>query len=482
MIALRKAVLVLALSALSACTVGPDYERPAVSGEVGAWSLPDVETGTLAAEPWREMDDPVLTALIEQALAANLDIAIAEARLRQARAGLDAARGGRLPQVQAMGSATRQRLSENGQLPVGAIPGFAPEYSLYDAGFDASWELDLWGGNRRAVEAAQDRLAASQALRQEARLRVVAEVVRAYSELRQAQAEQAIRVRRVEASGTIAQLSRQSFEVGEIGRSEAANAEAAAKAEAARSPESDARARAAANALALMTAQPPEAMADLLASPADLPEPPAAVQAGLRADVLRRRPDVIAAEAQLAAATADVGVQTAELFPKISLLGSIGQQARTIGDLADSGSTRFTVGPSLSWPIFAGGRIRAQIRAAGARAEEAGAEYEKAVLGALADSETALNRYNAALAGWQDLVAARERAEVALQMARQRYEAGEDSRIQYNQARLAFAEADLAAVQAKAQAIEAHAALVKALGGGVAPDDETATGSDFSAN
>src|SRR5690606_28992841 len=151
----------------------------------------------------------------------------------------------------------------------------------------------------------------------------------------------------------------------------------------------DADARAAAYRLALLTGQPPEALADRLLVRAPIPNGPAAVAAGLRSDLLRRRPDVARAERELAAATADVGVATAELFPRFSLLGSIGRQARNGGDLDAGGSTRFTVGPSLHWPIFAGGAIRANIRAAGARADAAAARYEQAVLTALSDSETA---------------------------------------------------------------------------------------------
>lgn len=461
----KPTVSLLVLCALSSCTVGPDYERPAVAGGDGEWTIPAVNDAAPLAEAWRELQDPVLDALVEKAVAANLDIAMAEARLRQARAGLDAVMGGQLPEAAVTASANRQRLSENGQLPVGALPGFERELSLYDAGFDASWEIDLWGGTRRAVEAAGYRLQAADAARHEVRLRVVAEVVRAYTELREAQSEAIILKSDAAAHGTIASLSQVSYEAGEIARSDAAGQAAATRAAEAQVPLAEARARAAAGVLALLTAQTPEDMADLLEHAAPLPIPPDAVQAGLRADVLRRRPDVLAAEARLAAATADVGFETARLFPKISLMGSVGQQARDTSDLSSGTSTRFTIGPSLYWPIFAGGRIRAQVRAADARADEAGAAYEKAVLGALSDSETALNRYNAALTASQALFDAREQAAVRFDLARQRRELGEDSQIDFERARLAFDEADRAALKARAEALRAHSSLVKALGG-----------------
>lgn len=454
------------LPLLGACTVGPDYQRPVVAGSSAAWTTPDASAAPLDAEPWRALGDPVLAELVERAGAANLDLKQADARLREARAGLDAANGGRLPQASASAAMSQQQLSKNGQLPLGSLPGFDRQFSLFDAGFDASWELDLWGGNRRGVEAAGRRVEAAEAQRQDVRLRVVAETERAYAELRGAQAEAAILRSDADAHRRIATLLRQSFAAGEVSRGDDAEADARARTAEAALPGAEARIRAAIHALALLTAQPPEGLLDRLLPPAPIPLPPAQVGAGLRSDVLRRRPDVIAAEAQLAAATADVGVETANLFPQVSLLGAIGQQARSLGDIASGGSTRFQIGPSVSWSIFAGGRIRAQIRAADARADAAAAAYEQAVLGALADSETALNRYNAALAAAGELSAARDRSATALDLARQRQRAGEDSLPDLLQAQLRFNSADRAAASARGQALEAHAALVKALGGG----------------
>lgn len=460
------AIPLILLPLLGACTVGPDYHRPVVAGTAAGWTAPTTSTAPLDVEPWRALGDPLLVELVERAGAANLDLRQAEARLREARAGLDAARGGRLPQAGVSATASQQQLSKNGQLPLGSLPGFDRQFSLFDAGFDASWELDLWGGTSRAVEAAGRRLEAAEAQRQDVRLRIVAETGRAYAELRGAQAEAAILRSDADAQRRLAGLLRQSFVAGEVARGDDAEAEARARTAEAALPGAEARIRAAINALALLTAQPPEALVDRLLVPAPIPLPPAQVAAGLRSDVLRRRPDVIAAEAQLAAATADVGVETANLFPRLSLMGGIGQQARTLGDMGSGGSTRFQIGPSLSWPIFAGGRIRAQVRAADARADAAAAAYEQAVLAALADSETALNRYNAALAAASALSAARDRSATALDLARQRQRAGEDSLPDLLQAQLRFNAADRAAASARRQALDAHAALVKALGGG----------------
>ena len=262
-------------------------------------------------------------------------------------------------------------------------------------------------------------------------------------------------------------LVRQRFQAGEAARFDFTRADTQAKSTAAAIPNLEADARAAIYSLALLVGRPPEALVDTLAAPAPVPVPPVDVAVGLRSDILRRRPDIRAAEADLAAATANVGVETANLFPRLSLLGSVGQQARSTGDLFSADSLRFQFGPSLHWPIFDAGRIRAQIRAADARADQAGARYTRAVLSALADSETALNRYAAAQATERDREAARAGSAQSLDLARQRYRAGEDDLLTLLDSQSAYTSADRAAVQARQQAFETSVALVKALGGGV---------------
>jgi outer membrane protein TolC len=172
------------------------------------------------------------------------------------------------------------------------------------------------------------------------------------------------------------------------------------------------------------------------------------------------------AERDLAASTADIGVATADLFPKISLIGAIGVQAQHTGDLTSELSQRYQYGPSLSWPIFSAGRIRAQIRAADARADEAAARYEKAVLSALSDSETALNRYAAATSQLADLDAARAASAKALELARQRYHAGEDDLLNLLDAQSDYSLTDQASVAARATQLTDLVSLYKALGGG----------------
>ena len=454
-----------ALLLLSACMVGPDYHHPPTVPASGAWSEPAV-AGDVDAAWWRRLDDAELDRLIASAVARNLDLRIAEANLREARANLDATAGKRLPEIDATGSAARNQLSGNGQLPVASIPGFSRRYGLFDAGFDASWEIDLWGHTARQVQAARARAQAAEEARHGVLLQTVAEVVRAYVDLRGAQARLASAEQDARARADVAQLVTQRYRVGEAARFDAARAEGQALSARAALAGIDADAHAAAYRLAVLTGQPPEAMQSLIAAAEPLPQSVPAVGAGLRSDLLRRRPDIRQAERMLAAATGDVGAATADLFPRLQLVGTVGQQAQSAGDLGLGASTRFLVGPSFSWPIFAAGRIRAQIRAADARADAAASSYERAVLAALADSETALNRFNAAQTERRVRDAARQQSAVALDLARQRYESGEDDLVALLQAQSDFSAADQQAVSAHIAELTAFASLYKALGGG----------------
>ncbi|HEY6926765.1 MAG TPA: TolC family protein, partial [Steroidobacteraceae bacterium] len=204
-------VLGLAL-VLEGCAVGPDYHRPAVGGAESGWSTTiSPDTAPVDVSPWQSLGDPVLTQLIEAALAHNLDLREAEANLRAARAQRDAVAGRKLPELDATAAATEQQLSANGELPVNQIPHFNRRFSLYDVGFDASWEIDLWGGTRRTIEAAQRRSEAAAERQHDALLQVVAEVVRTYAVLRGGQANLAAARIDAEAQNGIAMLVHQRF-------------------------------------------------------------------------------------------------------------------------------------------------------------------------------------------------------------------------------------------------------------------------------
>ncbi|MCB2089727.1 MAG: efflux transporter outer membrane subunit [Sphingomonadaceae bacterium] len=450
--------------ALSACAVGPDYERPQ-SAMAPDWVEPaSLEPVDLAW--WNSFHDPLLTSLVERAIATAPDVRVAQARLEEARANRDAVRGGRLPSATVTGAANETVLSKNGQLPIDKIPGFARDFSLFDIGFDASWELDFWGRQQRRKQGAEARTDAALEARRDVQIRLAAEVARAYTDMRTAQREATLRQQIADAQAGRAQLADQLFRAGDASRMEAEAATTVAANAARMVPEAQARADAAAYRIAALLGVPPEEILPELQQPSALPEPPVTIAAGVRSDLLSRRPDLRRAERELAAATADIGVAKADLYPRFALMGSAGSQAVNAGDLPSSDSFRLSLGPSISWPIFNGGRIRAQIRAADARADGALAAYEGTVTGALADSEAALNRHRRSQLALGQARRALASQRIAHDLSRQRFAAGEDSRLQYLAAQAQLAEVELATLQAQAAELQAAIALYKALGGG----------------
>ena len=453
----------LLLFGLAGCTVGPDYAPP-VAEVSDAWIEP---ANSAAIQPawWDRFDDPQLSALITRAMAEAPTLAEARARLAEARANRDAVLGGRLPHLSASGAATENRISENGFLPVGNFPGFDPEYSLFDLGFDASWEIDLWGRRTREAQAADARAQAAEAGYQDALVQLTAEIARGYMDLRAAQQYAALAAGREDASADLAALTMQLYTAGEANRIEAE----AASAEAANAADAAAQARAseagAAYRLAALMGVPPEQVLPELRDAAPIPDAPEEILVGLRSDLLRRRPDVRRAERELAAATAQIGVATADLFPRFSLMGGLGTQAQDAGDLFDPASTRFSIGPSFSWPIFSGGQIRARIRAADAGADAAAAAYQQAVAEALADSEGAINRYLEAKRREDAAGKAAAAQARAFELARQRFERGEDARLTLDRARLELLAREQALASARTEAANAAVAVYKALGG-----------------
>ena len=458
--------LALPFIALAAgCTVGPNYHPPEPHISA-AWTSP---AGVGAVEEgawWKSLNDPLLDALVDEMLAGSPTLREAQARIVEARAALGAVRGSTGPQASLSGSVSETMLSKNGQLPIGSIPGFARDFALFDLGFDASWELDLWGRRTRSIEAANARTGQAEMAAQGARVQLIGELARAYVELRLAQREKVLAQQAVETWQNLDQLTALRERVGEANRMESeragsdlANARVAfANAEAAE--------RAAALRVAALVGVEPAAVLPRIAAVAPIPAPPAAIAAGLPSELLRRRPDIHVAERDLAAATADVGVATADLFPRLRLGFSVGQQARAIGDLFNGDSTRLQAGPGLSWPVFSGGSTRARIGIANARVDQAAARYDAAIISALSDSETAINRFDRALAALSAADAGLARDEAGYVLAGRRAAVGEDDRLVLARARLVQIQALQRHAQSRAAATEAAIGLNKALGGG----------------
>ena len=459
-----RALAVVASIVLPGCTVGPDYQ-PVPASAREAW-IARVDVAEVDGEWWRNLRDPTLDELVVSGVTHNKDLREAAARLREVRANRDAIRGRAYPQASVSAVTTENRLSANGLLPVAKIPGFEADFPIHDLGFDASWEVDWWGGTRRAVESANARVQAAEEARRGVILQIVAEIVRSYVDLRAAQNLRANVIADAESQHELARIVADRLKVGAASEFDLTRARAQALATAAAIPGYDGDAAAAAIRLSVLAGEHPEAFYERLSVPAMFPSPDLQVKVGLRADLLRRRPDVRQAERDVAAATAEIGVATAELFPRLSLIAGFGQQARSTDDLFKDDSLRLQFGPALRWSIFSGGRIRAQIRAADARADGAIIRYERAVANALADSETAINRFTSSRRTRVARDDARREADAAVGLARQRYLSGEDDLTALLQAQSAFSAADRQSIQARAAELQQLTALYKALGGG----------------
>jgi NodT family efflux transporter outer membrane factor (OMF) lipoprotein len=459
--------LVVLIAALAGCTtVGPDYRRPGVAGANGGWiDAPPMPT-MVDARWWEALHDPLLDSLVAMAAERNLDVRETQARLLEARASRDAGGPRALPQIDAKGSATKNESSANGQIPIDRIPGFARRISLFDTGFDASWELDLWGRVRRSVEGASARNTAAEARVADVRLQTIAETVRTYGDLRAAQERLASLRADLEIRQALVALVEQRYKAGESARSKVYNAAQRAAVARAAIAGISADVRGAMLRLALLCGQEPKALVEKLSAPVALPTPPAIVAIGIRSELLRRRADVRAAEADLAAASADIGVEKANLYPRFSLVDSIGQQAQGLGALGSASSSRYQFGPGFSWPIFAAGRIQAQVRGAGARFNAAAARYGKVVLSALSDSESAVKRYEATQSALRERLQALKQAAMETALTERSFRAGEDDRLALLEAQSVHLTARQQATAARADSLASYVALAKALGGG----------------
>ena len=464
---LRPVTLLLSSVILTACAVGPDYDAPPLVATGDSWSQADTVTSapTDLARWWSTLGDPVLERLIDSALAANLDLRVAAARIDEARALRDRVVGEQLPVAGASASVNRQRQSENGPVPVGSMPGLEATQTIYDAGFDAAWEADLFGAKQRALEGASARLQAAEADAHGVRMRIVAEVARAWFTAAGAGQELQVQQAILQTLEHTLKLVRQRQTLGDAPTSDVDAAYAQWAAAHAALPDIQARQRAAVLSLGVLLGAPPERELALL-NTATTPLTLLALPVGERADVLRRRPDVLAAERRLAASTADIGVATAELFPKLSIGVGGGFQALATGDWFNSSSTRFSILPLISWRLFDGGRVRAEIRAREATGQQAALAYEQAVLTALGEAERALSDYHAGLDTLNRRQETLDATRRSYGHAKARYAAGDIALVELLAAERVLHEAETANVHAHTTATVQLVALYKALGGG----------------
>jgi NodT family efflux transporter outer membrane factor (OMF) lipoprotein len=455
----------------SGCVVGPDYQPPQTIAP-STWASPAgagvMDNAAPPASWWAAFNDVELDSLIQRALLSNLDLQVAQARLRQARAirGVRAADLG--PEVDVAGSALRQLQSRNqpffGALPL--PPNFPFEYNVYQAGFDASWEIDLFGGKRRALEAASAEWEGAIETRNDAMVSLQAEVARNYVELRGGQQRLEIAHRDLRLQKETLELTRARLQTGVGTDLELTREAALLAAQQAAIPPLETTVRTTMYGLAVLLGQMPGELVAELSPLAQVPPVPPQVPVGLPADLLRRRPDVRRAERQLAAETARIGVAKSDWFPKFSLTGDFGSESVHTGNWFAPGSRFWSIGPSVQWPLFDFGRVRAQVRAQTAVQEAALASYRKAVLISLQEAESALLGYAQEQNRHQALADEVANDRRSLDLANNLYAAGRVNFLDVLDVRRSLYQADdKLAVSDQAVTLDLIA-LYKALGGG----------------
>jgi multidrug efflux system outer membrane protein len=449
---------------LTACAVGPDYHRPPTQVDARYTNAgePGFKEDTVTERYWTTFGDPLLDGLIDDAIAHNKDLAAAEANLRAARAARRLAGFDQFPTATFSGSYTHN-LDAAQQLP--GVDRHDREFDTADAGFDALWELDLFGRVRRNVEAARADVGVSVASLQDARVSVIAEVARDYFVLRGLQDQLALTERNADNQFNTLKLTRVRLEAGRGNELDTARAEAQWRTTLASIPTLQASIATTMYRVSVLTGRQPVALNEQL-KPQPSPNLPPLNSIGTPEVMLRRRPDVRVAERRLAGATARVGVAVGDLFPKVTLTGSIGYLAPTFGDFGTSDARFFSGGPSISWAAFDLGRVRARIGSAQANTDAALASYEGAVLNALEDTESALISYGRAQLHRDSLAAAAANSDKAAYLARQRFEGGLVDFLEVLDAERTALSAELVFSQSRTDAATSLIAVYKALGAG----------------
>jgi NodT family efflux transporter outer membrane factor (OMF) lipoprotein len=423
---MRGAWALIAAAVLTACKVGPNFTEP--KEPVPDHYAEAVGTQVSDSSPqffwWREFHDPELDRLEAQTASGNLDLRAAFLRIVQARSQVQLARSQGLPSLEGTASYNHEQLGLAGILKSqhvavtspteqGLIGSLEKPVNIYQLGFDASWELDFFGKVRRAVESADASSEAAVESRNDLLVSLQAEVAETYFQLRASQMLHKITTEQIAAQRDVLELTQSRHQHGLAGEADVDTAAAQLSTLQSELPPYDQTIAASRHALAVLTGQTPETLDAEFGDSGELPTLPQVVPVGLPSTLARRRPDIKEAEASLHAATAQVGVSVASLFPDVSLSGTFGLRNLSTGYLFDWDSKFFTIGPTVSVPIFHGGALVANVRLSRAQAAEAALQYRKTVLGALQEVEDGLSNLRedaARTASLKDSVASDQRA------------------------------------------------------------------------
>jgi NodT family efflux transporter outer membrane factor (OMF) lipoprotein len=483
-------VAMLALLALAGCvSVGPDFEAPdpllpsiSFAGNPGPLVLNHARAVSTKGDAspvdpawWTAFRDPILTSFAERVAAANLDVNSATLKLAESRSQLGVVASAAVPSINGDASYQRELFSQNGLVSLGnqlAPPGTSfvvPPISIYQPGFDASWELDLWGHVRRQIEAAGAQVEAAENQRRDMLVSTLAELARDYIQLRGAQAQIAISNENLKTANDILQLTKTRAARGLTTQLDVENAAAEAASIRAQLPGLESQESMEINALSLLLDEPPGSLRNELARAKPVPPVPPRVPLGIASELARRRPDIREAEAQLHAATADIGVAVADFYPSVKLNSSnanVGLNALDLKDLWKGSSLQYVLGPSLSIPIFDGGRLKSTLQLREIQQQEAAITYHKTVLQAWHEVVNALVAYRTEQQHRARLKDQVDHSRRALALSRTRYETGVTDFISVLDAERTLLQALLQHAQSTTNVSTNLVQLYKALGGG----------------
>jgi NodT family efflux transporter outer membrane factor (OMF) lipoprotein len=467
--AVRRAWALILVLLNTGCAVGPEYSRPAAPLQSG-WQA---TKGASSLEPqdvrwWQKLNDPQLVSYVEKGVSGNQNLKEAEARIREARALRGVAAAALWPQGDGNALYSRSHTSKNAgiisELPQKNLLNFTQ--NLYQVGFDASWEIDVFGGRRREVEAASARAAGGIENYRDVMITVISEIARNYVEIRGAQKQLAAAEKNADTQQKTLELVQVSFNAQTASNLDVERARAQFERTAASIPPLRASIRGSAYRIAVLTGQPPDSLLDQLLATAPIPDPPDIVPMGLPSDLLLRRPDLRRAENDLHAATADIGGATADLYPRFYLTGQASPQAAKFTDFFKQSSLMCSFGPSIQWPVFHGGQILSNIKATEARRDEALARYRQAVLAAMQEVETSLVGYAEHQIERERLAGSFHSQAQAVELAHERYKQGLSDLLTVLDAERQLAEIENTLAVSETQVMVNLISLYKALGGG----------------
>ncbi len=414
---------------------------------------------------WLSLGDEQLSAIIEDGLKQNFDMQLALAKLKETRAILDINNYALGPQGNVGASAHAIRQSEKGMLPIDKIPILSRDLTLFHYGYDASWEVDVFGGLRSAVDGADALLISSEYQTNGVRITIAAEIARVYYELMGAKREKEQIIAYLDNLNQSIELVRKNVNAGNLSHRELDDLLAKKESFATQIPQIDAKINAAKIGLATLCGKNPNDFDYLLNSPSKAPKL-FAFPIGANSELLQRRPDIRAAEARLQMRASEVEYYKAEHFPKFKINAQAGWDSRNPLDLFNSNSQALTIGPSISWHIFDGGIVEAQVNSAKARQDQAIIEYKKSVLSAISDTERALSDYKNTIDAINVRAKIMDEQEHLLAHQKLRFAKGDISKIEVLDAERAIKETKLGDIKTQTQAANSMIALFKALGGG----------------